>query len=102
MNLAAVTSIKGVPIRLTEERWGHINEARNLQAYFDDVLETFRSPEFILSGYKGTLVAVVLFGRLGFLHVVYREVSGNDGFIITAYFKRDFDKGRVVWRADQQ
>lgn len=101
MNLAVISSINGVPIRLTEERWDHINEERDLQSYFDDVIEAVQSPEFILRGYKGTLVAVVPFGRLGFLHVVYREVSSNDGFIITAYFKRDFDKGRIVWRADQ-
>ncbi|MEP7340557.1 MAG: hypothetical protein ABI977_22695 [Acidobacteriota bacterium] len=102
MNLAVVSSINGVPIRLTEERWDHINEERDLQSYFDDVLEAVQSPEFILRGYKGTLIAVVPFGRLGFLHVVYREVNSTDGFIITAYFKRDLDKGRIIWRADQQ
>lgn len=102
MNLAVISSTNGVPIRLTEERWDHINEERDLQSYFDDVIEAVQSPEFVLRGYKGTLVAVVPFGRLGFLHVVYREVNSNDGFIITAYFKRDFDKGRILWRADQQ
>ncbi len=101
MNLAVISSTNGVPIRLTEERWDHINEERDLLSYFDDVIDAVQSPEFILRGYKGTLIAVVPFGRLGFLHVVYRELNGNDGFIITAYFKRDFDKGRIVWRADQ-
>ena len=101
MNLAVISSINDVPIRLTEERWDHINEERNLQSYLDDVIEAVQSPEFVLRGYKGTFIAVVPFGRLGFLHVVYREVNNNDGFIITAYFKRDFDKGKIVWRVDQ-
>ncbi|MGH9834939.1 MAG: hypothetical protein ACREBD_20240 [Blastocatellia bacterium] len=102
MNLATAHSINGVPIRLTEERWEHINEDRDMRAYFDDVLNAIESPEVILQGYKGSLIAVSPFGRLGFLHVIYREVSRSDGFIITAYFKRDYNKRSVIWRADEE
>lgn len=102
MNLATVRSVNGVPIRLTEERWEHINETRDMRAYFDDVLDAIESPEFILRGYKGAMIAVVPFGRSGFLHVLYREVGRRDGFIITAYFKRDYDKRSLLWQADEK
>lgn len=102
MNLATVYSVNGVPIRLTDERWEHINEERKFRAYFDDILGAVESPKFVLRGYKGTLIAVTPAGRSSFLHVIYREVSRSDGFIITAYFKRDYDKRSVIWRADEE
>ena len=38
----------------------------------------------IFYDYGGTKLAVVVLGRGGYLHVVYRELNVNDGFIITA------------------
>jgi len=77
----------GVPIRLTDERWYHIVENHDdLAGYYDDVLITVEEPDYILRGYGGALVAVRSLGRRKFLAVIYKEVTRNDGFIITAYF----------------
>lgn len=103
MILGTAESINGVPIRLTAERWEHILDARPyLHGYEHDVLDAIESPELILRAAGGVLVAVVAYGRRGFLHVIYREVNRNDGFIITAYFKDSYNRRQVIWRADEK
>jgi hypothetical protein len=56
--LDEVRSVNGVPIRLTEERWLHIVEARDeLADRSADVLDVVRSPDWVSKGYRGSLVA---------------------------------------------
>ena len=53
-----VLSVNGVPIRLTEERWLHIVEARDeLADRSSDVLDVVHSPDWVTKGYRGSLVA---------------------------------------------
>src|SRR6266581_1616604 len=92
-------SVAGVPIRLTHERWFHIVENHDdVAGYYDDVLATIENPDVVLRGYRGTLIAVRNYGRRRYLMVVYRQVSADDGFIITAYFTSKLDRKQVVWR----
>jgi len=92
-------SVNNVPIRLTYERWFHITENHDdLSSYYFEVLETVESPELIVRGNKGALKAVKSMGKNNWLVVVYREISKNDGFIITAYFLDNKPKGEVIWR----
>lgn len=92
-------SIDGVPIRLTLERWFHIvGNHDDLASYADEVLETIENPQFILRGYRGTLIAVRNYGYQRYLMVVYRQVSSADGFIITAYFTSHFNKQTILWQ----
>lgn len=101
MILETVYSINDVPIRLTDERWSYIYENHpDMSSYYEDILATVESPEYILRGYHGALAAVVSYGKLGFLHVYYRELKRTDGFIINAYFKPKLDRKRVIWRKD--
>lgn len=101
MILEIVYSINDVPIRLTDERWEHIVDRRPyLASYLEAVLDAVESPEYILPGQASALVAVVSLGKNIFLHVIYRELSSDDGFIITAYVRPTFDKRRVKWRRD--
>jgi hypothetical protein len=52
------SSINGVPIRLTGERWMHIVEARDeLAGRAQDVLNAVESPDWVTRGYRGSLVA---------------------------------------------
>ena len=96
MNIAYF--VNGVPIRLTEERWTHIVENKPyMSAYYDKILAAVENPTLILRGYAGALVAVLLVGRRRFLNVVYREISRNDGFIITAFVSLKVSKGNVIW-----
>jgi hypothetical protein len=65
--LAEVRSVNGVPIRLTEERWAHIVEARDdLVDRSDEVLGVVESPDWITKGYRGSLVASKGYGRRGY------------------------------------
>jgi len=92
-------SVGGVPIRLTAERWLHIVENHDeVAGYYDEVLETVASPEVVIPGYGGSLIAARSSGKSRFLCVVYREVSRRDGFIITAYFGRKIDRRKALWR----
>ena len=92
-------SINGVSIRLTYERWFHISENHDeLTSYFYEVLETVELPQLIVRGNKGALKAVKAFGRNKWLVVIYKEISKEDGFIVTAYFLDRKPKGKVLWQ----
>ncbi|HBY93891.1 MAG: hypothetical protein M5U01_20995 [Ardenticatenaceae bacterium] len=92
-------SVNGVPIRLTTERWFHIVENHDdLAGYYDDVLDSVEDPDLVLRGYRGALIAVHGHGRKRYLMVVYREVSADDGFVITAYFTSKIDRGKAIWK----
>ena len=92
-------SVNGVPIRLTDERWGHIIAARDdMAAYYDDCLNVVENPDMVLAGRHGSLKAVKNYGANRYMIVIYREVSRNDGFVITAYFVRRVPGEKVIWR----
>jgi hypothetical protein len=96
--LRIVRSVYGVAIRLTDERWAHITEARDeLIDRFDDVLSAVQSPDWVTKGYRGSLVAWKGFGRRGYLAVIYKELGRHDGFIITAFFTTKPKKRQRVW-----
>lgn len=101
-----VVSQNGVPRRLTEERWFHIVENHDdLAGHYEDVLETVEDPDVILQGDAGALVAVVAARRLAVrrhLAVVYKELTADDGFVVTAYVTRRLARRTVVWRRQQQ
>ena len=92
-------SVEGVPIRLTHERWFHIVENHDdMAGYYEDVLDLVENPDIVLQGYRGSLVAARSYGRQRYLMVVYRQVSMEDGFIITAYFTSTIDRRKALWR----
>jgi hypothetical protein len=93
-----VYSVNGVPIRLTDERWAHItNNKPYITAYFESVLDAIERPTWILRGYAGALVAVMSLGRRRYLHVVYRELSREDGFIVTAFLAQKVNRRAIIW-----
>lgn len=92
-------SVNGVPIRLTDERWQHI--VRNkpyMQSYYEKILETIENPTWVLRGHDGALVAVQPLNRPNYLNVVYREISRDDGFVITAFLARKVNRSASIWR----
>ncbi len=94
----AVSSVNGVPIRLTYERWMHIVEARDeLAGRADEVLAVVESPDWATRGYRGSLVAWKGYSRTGYLAVIYKEISEVDGFIITAFFTKKPVKRNRLW-----
>ena len=95
-----VKSRNNVPIRLMEERWLHIVENHDdLAGYYDEVLNVVEDPDFVIKGYRGALIALKKMENR-FLAVIYKELSKEDGFVITAYFtsKIKLEKEEVVWQ----
>ena len=92
-------SVHGVPIRLTTERWFHIVENHDdVAGYYDDVLQAIADPELVLPGHNKSKIAVRTYGRRRYLCVIYRELSGSDGFVITAYFTDKIDREKAIWK----
>ena len=93
-----VNSVNGVPIRLTQERWEHVvSNKPYMETYYERVLDAVERPTWVLQGYAGASVAVLTLTKQEYLHVVYREVSQTDGFIITAFIARKVNKRAIVW-----
>ena len=91
-------SFNGVPVRLTIERWDHISRRHPEVAKLrPSVLAAIRQPQAVYEGNAGTLLAVSPEDDL-YLVVVYREVSAEDGFVITAYLTHRVPSGRLIWK----
>ncbi len=98
-----VVSRNAVPIRLTEERWFHIVENHDdLAGHYDDVLDAVENPDVILRGDEGALVAAKRVAPRRHLAVVYKELTREDGFIVTAYFTRRLARRTIEWRRDSR
>jgi hypothetical protein len=99
-----VRSHNGVPVRLTEERWQHVVRSHpEMDDQHERVLETLAEPNMIQLGDSGELLAIRFYPETPltskFLVVAYREVSPNDGFILTAYLaSRPSARRVVVWK----
>ena len=93
--VAVVESVNGVPIRLSEERWSHILKGHGELGDFQvELLLTVSRPEAVYRPppeRSPQFAAVRRFDRLRTfglaenLVVHYREVSVDDGFILTSY-----------------
>ena len=91
-------SVNGVPVRLTDERWAHIVENRDeLAGYRQQCLHAVENPDLVTRGYGGALIALRGLAPRHYLAVVYREVSRDDGFIVTAYMTSKVNRRRKVW-----
>jgi hypothetical protein len=94
-----VMSVGGVQIRLTEERWFHIVENHDdMAGHYDDVLETIADPDLVLPGYRGSLIAVRNYGRRRYLFAIYRQLTRDDGFVITAYLSSKINRKKAIWK----
>lgn len=103
MNIGTATSVSGVKIRLSSERWNHIiiSHPEIDLAGVSDIFNTIKNPEAVLQGDAGELLAVQQsHGRKYWLVVVYKELNTKDGFVITAYIttdKRWLFKRKIIW-----
>jgi hypothetical protein len=87
--MEVVQSRNGVPIRLTDERWVHITDAHaEMAGYYYEVLEAVQDAQAVYEGKAEELLAVKEIEPGKDIVVVYREVSREDGFIITAFLSR--------------
>ncbi len=99
-----VYSHNNVPIRLTVERWQHIVYRHpEMELQREQILDTLAKPDLIQQGDFGELLAIRFYPKTPltskFLVAVYREVSSNDGFILTAYLtNRPLGKRVIIWK----
>lgn len=93
-------SKNGVRIRLTKERWTHIEEENaELADLREEILATVPAPVRILEGSMGEFLAVREIAPGKWLVVVYRELKA-DGFIVTAFLTRriqSLERRRQIW-----
>ena len=96
-----IVSKAGVPIRLPQERWLHITEEHcEMAGFYYEVLETVHTPDAIYTGGRAELIAIKHIGDGKYLAVVYKEISSDDGFIITAFLTRrvkSFERRTKIW-----
>jgi len=96
-----VTSRAGVPIRLTDERWGHIVEQHcELAGLREEVLETVTEADRVVAGGSGELLTIRAMEEGRAIVVVYREVDPADGFVITAFLTKrlgSLSRRRQLW-----
>ena len=94
------TSVNGINVRLTDERWAHIVEEHGeLNGLRAEVLQTVKQPERILAGNEGEFLAVREMAQGKYIIVVYRELK-DDGFVITAFLTRrvrTLAKRKQIW-----
>ncbi|MDP2335645.1 MAG: hypothetical protein Q8N05_04175 [Bacteroidota bacterium] len=96
-------SKNNVPIRLTPERWQHITTGLpEVADFYYEILETIENPKIIYEGNEGGLIAVSFrFENTGkFIVVIYKEISLEDGFVITSFLsskEQKFEKKIVIW-----
>ncbi len=97
-----VNSKNNISIRLTEERWFHSTEEHSEMAgYYFEVLETVEEPEAIFEGKAGECIAVREVEKGKYVVVVYRELSKEDGFVVTAFLtrrKKQLERRRKIWQ----
>ncbi len=99
--MSQAVSKHGVLIRLPAERWLHITQGHpELAGYFYDVLGAVQDPDGVYMGRRGEYLAVKEVEPGKYLVVVYREITVDDGFVITAFFTRRrsvFERRARVW-----
>ena len=97
-----VKSKNNVQIRLTNEKWFHITEEHSEMAgYYFEVLETVEEPEAIYEGRAGECISVKRVEEGKYIVVICRELSEEDGFVITAFVTRriqQFERRQKIWQ----
>lgn len=95
---------EGRSVRLTEERWKHINE-RHPETTGNEkfVEETMLAPDYLQEGKKGGLLAIKKFAKTPITDnkycVVVYKLKEADGFLITAYFtRRPSFRRKLLWK----
>ncbi len=102
--MEVVSTQNNVPVRLTDERWRHIESNHpEMQVHRARVLETIEEPDFVQEGDFGVLLAVRQYHQAPlagkYVLVAYRELAETDGFVLTAYLtRRPSSRRRVLWQ----
>lgn len=95
----------GRQIRLTDERLQHLMiDHPELLHPVDKIEETLMFPSIVIKSVDDPYVWLYyrpykIFGRQKSFLLVIIKISNAEGFIITAFYVKNFQKGEVVWKA---
>ncbi len=100
-----IISKNRIPVRLTQERWLHIISSHiEMGGNLPKLMKTVEDPDVIVTGVSDELRCIRFFPKthLGpkYLMAAYKEVTEDDGFIITAYKTSNIKKllnREIVW-----
>lgn len=99
--MEVIRSINGILIRVPEERWFHITEEHSEMAgYYFEILETIEEPEAVYQGKSGEYLAIKEVEKGKYIVAIYKEVTKDDGFLITAFLtkrKNQFERRQKIW-----
>jgi len=99
-----VKSVKGILVRLTPERLEHIERRHPEMAGEENrILETLSSSDYVQEGEAGTLIAIRHYEKTAltekYCSTVYRELSEEEGFVVTASLaSRPASWRKVIWK----
>src|SRR3989338_9302619 len=99
--MIVVHSKNNIAIRITQERWEHIERRHpEMAGQKEKVVETVSNPDLIQMGDFGELLAIKLFPKTPLtkkhLVVAYKEMQNQDGFVLTTYFTSSPSKRRQI------
>lgn len=101
--MSVAVSVNKVPIRLTDERWQHITIGHpEVAGFYYEILDCIELPDAVYLGKYDELIATKNLNKISnkFVVVVYKELSVQDGFVITAYLSnkvQEFIKRKKIW-----
>ena len=104
MAVKRLLDYEGRSIRLTAERWEHIQDHPEMAGMGEALEQTLAAPEVVIRSRvdpKAHLYHRFYFGtRVGdkYLCVVVK-VRDDDAFVLTAYLTDKIRRGEVIWRA---
>ena len=100
--MTILSDYEGRSIRLTDERWRHIEEHPEMMGLRRAVAETLSEPEAVVQSASDPLARLYyrFYHRtmVGGTHLcVVVKVRQNDAFVVTAYLTDRVKKGNVLW-----
>jgi hypothetical protein len=100
--MVILTDYQGLSIRLTDERWHHIEEHPEMAGLREGVAETLREPEVVIQSASDPVVRLYyrFYHRtmVGGKHLcVVVKVRQEDAFVVTASLTDRVKKGTVLW-----
>jgi hypothetical protein len=100
--MLVLTDYEGRSVRLTDERWRHIEEHPEMVGLGEAVAETLREPEVVIASPSDPLARLYyrFYHRtmVGGKHLcVVVKVREDDAFVETAYLTDRLKKGTVLW-----
>jgi len=101
-NNSAPTDYEGRSIRLTDERWAHIEEHPEMAGLQEALAETLRKPEAVIESPSDPFARLyyrfyhrTMVGGKYLCAVV--KVLQEDAFVLTAYLTDSVKKGALLW-----